>query len=176
MVKEPIETIKNIATDSNNKHFKTAIVLSIVWMAIILIKTLINTTWYSRLAFKIILCIVKSVVAPVIGIIVLATIVYLMNRKSKKSLVTNITAITVARIPRIISAIVGLLTIISANASRLTSPFSSLCTVISTVLTYFAIKELYGEEDNSKFLKTFILVEAIYYVCYILIGFLGIYI
>lgn len=176
MFKNPFETIEEIANDSGNKYFKTAILLIIVWMAVRLIRTLINRTWIASRMFQTMLSVIKVTIAPAVGIIVLALIIYFINKKVKKSLTTTITAVTISQIPEIIAAIVSLLTIISSNASTITSPFSSLCAVISTVLTYFTMKSLFGGEKNSEFFKTFVIVEAIYFVAYIIVSFLGIYI
>lgn len=176
MFKEPFGTIQEIAKDNGNKYFKTAVILIIVWMAVIFVKKLINITWRTTNIFPIILSIVKTTIAPVVGILVLALIVYFMNKNSKKSLVTTITAVTVAQIPTIIATIVGMLTLISYNINTITIPFSSLCSVVSTILTYFTMKALFEEKENSKFLKTFVIVEAIYFATYIVVGLLGIYI
>lgn len=181
MFKDPFGTIKQIAKDSGNKHFKTALIFIIVWMAVELIDSLFGGYYSLRgfsfnLAFQQILSIIKSVVAPALGIIVLSGIVYFMNKEKKKSMITNITAITTAKIPVIIASIVSLLTIIDSKVSLVTSPFASLCKVISIVLTYFTMKAIFEEEQNSKFFKKFVLIEAIFYVVYLVISLLGIYI
>lgn len=176
MFKDPFGTIQEIAKDSEHKHLKTAIVFIVVWMLIIFVKAIFTRYWSASHVFKTVLSIVKSTIAPAIGIIVLSAIIYFMNKNAKKSLSTIITGITVAKVPKIIAAAIGLLTIISSNASMITSPISSLCSVISTVLTYFTMKALFEEKENSKFLKTFVIVEAIYYIAYFVLSFLGIYI
>ena len=99
-----------------------------------------------------------------------------MNKKEKKSLATIITSITIAKIPTIFASVVNLLTIFSVSAYKITSPIASLCSVVTTILTYFTIKAIFNEEQNSKFLKTFVIIEAIYYVAYLIISFLEIYI
>ena len=174
MFKDPFGTIEEIAKDKENKYLKMAIILIIVWMAAKLIRTLINRTWLPSRIFPIVLSVIKVTIAPTIGIIVLAGIIYFMNSKAKKSLSTTITAVTVAQIPRIIASIVSMLTIISSSISTITSPFASLCTVISTVLTYFTMKDLFEEKENSQFIKTFVIVEVIYLVADIVFGLLGI--
>lgn len=180
MVKDPFGTIKHIVNDSTNKHFKTAVIFMIVWMAIILIGKIFGT-YYTlrgftfRFAFEQILGFIKAVLAPLASVIVLSGIVYVMNKENKKSLMTTITAIVTAKIPVIIGAVVSLLTIIDSNIGKITNPFSSLCSVISVVLTYFAMKSVIGEEQNSKFFKKFVAIEAIYYVVYVVVSLLGIY-
>ena len=99
----------------------------------------------------------------------------MMNKENKKSLTTTITAIVTAKIPVIIGTAVSLLTIIDSNIGKITSPFASFCNVISVVLTYFAMKSVIGEEQNSKFFKKFVAIEAIFYVIYVVVSLLGIY-
>ncbi|MBO5478783.1 MAG: hypothetical protein J6A04_03605 [Clostridia bacterium] len=178
MFKDPFGTIKQIVSDSSNKYFKIAIIFAIVWMAVILVDKLFGvsfTRFSFNLAFKQILSIVKAVIAPVLGIVVLSGIIYFMNKENKKSIITIITAIVTAKIPVIIASVVSLLTIIDSKVSLVTSPFASLCSVISIVLTYFATKTIFGEEQNSKFFKKFVIIEAIYYAAYIIVSLLGIY-
>jgi hypothetical protein len=177
--KDPFGTMKQIVNDDSNKHFKTAIIFMIIWIIAIFISSLFGTTLYKfsfNLAFKQILSIIKAVVAPLLGVIVLSAIIYLMNKENKKSMITNITAVVTAKVPVIIASIVSLLTIISTQVGQITRPFSSLCSVISIVLTYFAAKSICGEEEDSKFFKKFVLIEAIFYIVYFAISFLGIYI
>ncbi len=176
MFKDPFGAIKEIAKDSNNKHLKTAIIFIAVWTIVVFIKALSIKHWSFDALFKNILSLIKTIIAPALGIIVYSVIVYAMNKENKKSIVTVITAITTAKIPVIVAAVVSLLTIFSASAYKLTNPFASLCSVISIVLTYFSAKIICGEEQNSKFFKKFVIIEAIYYVAYILISFLEIYI
>ena len=180
MFKDPFGNIQQIANDSTNKHFKTAILLVIVWMAIILIDRIFGAYYAPNgfsfsFAFKQILGFVKAVLGPVVGVVVLSGIICVMNKENKKSLITTMTAIVTAKVPVIISTAVTLLTIIDTKISMLTVPFASLCSVISIVLTYFATKTIFGEEQNSKFFKKFVIIEAIYYVVYIVVSLLGIY-
>ena len=182
MFKDPFETIKEIANDKTNKHFKIAIILVVIWMAIKLIAQIFAgryTTLLGRfsfdIAFKQILSIIKVVIAPALSIIVLSLIVYLFNKQNKKSIPTTITAIVTAKVPVIIASAVSLLTIISTEISKITGIFSSFCSTISIVLTFFAMKNLLGEEKCSTFFKKFILIEAIFYIAYFVVSFLGIY-
>lgn len=179
MVKDPFGLLKQIVNDTTNKHFKTAVIFIIVWMAIILVNRIFGR-YYSvgfsfSLAFKQILEIIKALIAPIVGIVVLSGIVTVMNKENKKSLTTTMTAIVTAKIPVIIAAAISLLTIIDTKISTVTSPISSLCSVITTVLTYFAIKLIMEEEQNSKFFKKFVVIEAIYYAIYIVVSLLGVY-
>lgn len=176
MLKDPFGKIQEIVKDNKNKHFKTAIIFIAVWTIVVFIKALSIKYWSFSILFRNVLSLVKTIIAPVLGIVVLSGIIYFMNKDNKKSLVTIITAVTTAKIPKIVAAIASLLTLFSSSATKITSPFSSLCNVISIVLTYFATKTIFGKEGNSEFFKKFVIIEAIYYVAYIIISYLGIYI
>ncbi len=176
MFKDPFGTIKTIVDDSNNKHFKTAIIFVAIWTIVVFIKALSLKFWSFDALFRNMLSLIKTIIAPALGILVLSGIIYFMNKVNKKSLVTIITAVTTAKIPVIVASVVSLLTMFSVSAYKITTPFASLCSVVSVILTYFTAKNIFKEEQNSKFFKKFVAIEAIYYVAYILISFLEIYI
>lgn len=180
MVKEPLSRLKEIAEDKEHKDFKFAILLVAVWMIIAGVVSL--TGYYSFDSFfkynfgDHILSLIKTIIAPLLGLVVMSAIVFVMNKNNKKSFITVFTALTAAKIPTIVARVLYLLTLISSSITKILSPISSFAYVISTVFTFFAIKSLFGEEDNGKFLKKFVIVEAIFYVAYLLISYLQIYI
>lgn len=176
MFKDPFAKIKEIVEDKENKNLKLAIIFIVIWTVAVFIKALAAKYWSFSAVFRNVLSLIKTIIAPVLGILVLSAIVYFMNKKEKKSLATIITSITIAKIPTILASVISLLTIFSVSAYRITSPISSLCSVVTIILTYFTIKAIFNEEQNSKFLKTFVIIEAIYYVAYLIISFLEIYI
>ena len=176
MFKDPFTKIKEIVEDKENKNLKLAIIFIVIWTVAVFIKALAAKYWSFSAVFRNVLSLIKTILAPVLGILVLSAIVYFMNKKEKKSLATIITSITIAKIPTILASVISLLTIFSVSAYRITSPISSLCSVVTIILTYFTIKAIFNEEQNSKFLKTFVIIEAIYYVAYLIISFLEIYI
>ena len=176
MFKDPFAKIKEIVEDKENKNLKLAIIFIAIWTVAVFIKALAAKYWSFSAVFRNVLSLIKTIIAPVLGILVLSAIVYFMNKKEKKSLATIITSITIAKIPTILASVISLLTIFSVSAYRITSPISSLCSVVTIILTYFTIKAIFNEEQNSKFLKTFVIIEAIYYVAYLIISFLEIYI
>lgn len=176
MFRDPFGAIKEIVNDESNKHFKTAIIFVAIWTIVVFIKALSIKYWSFNALFRNILSLVKTIIAPALGIVVLSGIIYFMNKENKKSLVTIMTAVTTAKIPVIAAAVISLLTIFASTAYKITTPITSLCSVISIVLTYFAAKTICGDEQNSKFFKKFVIIETIYYVAYILISFLEIYI
>ena len=180
MLKDPFAKIKEIVDDKENKNLKIAIIFIIIWTAAVAIKAFATKYWsfnaIFNTVFKNMLSVVKVSIVPILSILVLSGIVYFMNKNEKKSLATLITSLTIAKIPTILASVVSLLTVFSASAYKITSPISSLCSVVTTILTYFTIKAIFNEKENSKFLKTFVIIEAIYYVAYLVISFLEIYI
>ena len=170
---KPIETIKEIVEDNKNQFYKTALVIIILWAALILIRRIINFIIHDYYEFQV-LATIKSVLAPVLGILVMAIIIHVLNKGNNQPLTKSITAVSIAKIPLVISAVLGYLTYISSNITYVTSPISSLLSVISTVLMFFVVKEMFKEEENEKALKVFIKVEVIYYIVAFAFSFLGI--
>lgn len=180
LFKDPFGAIRQIAEDNTNKFFKMAIIFVAIWMvAEFLDATLavvLSKYWTGSLAVERIFRIIKYTIAPLISVLALSGIVYIMNKDNKKTLITSVTSIAVAKIPVVIASVVSLITLISSNASPVVSRFSSFCSVVSIVLVYFSAKALFGEEQNSKFIKKFVVIYAIYYVISLLFYYLGIYI
>lgn len=187
-IKEPVTVIKEIAHDKSNSFFKTAIVLLIVWVLVsvcVAVATLI-TSLFSTIfnlgfeyifqnIFSNIMNIIKSFIVPIIVVAVLSAIIYFTNTKNKKSFLTTAVTVIAAKIPVIAGEIISILTIIP-YASRITSPVYGLLGLISTVLTFFAVKELNDEESNDGAVKKFLIVEGIYYIVKFVLSFLTIYI
>ena len=187
-IKEPVTVIKEIAHDKSNSFFKTAIVLLVVWVLVSVLVAIVNliTSLFSTIfnfgfeyvfqtIFRNILNIVKSLIVPIISVAVLSASIYFTNSKHKKSFLTTAVTIMAAKIPVILAEIISILTIIP-YASRITSPVSELLGLVSTVLTFFAIKELNDEESNDGAVKKFLIVEGIYYIVKFVLSFLTIYI
>lgn len=173
--KDPVEAIKEIVSDGENKFFKTAILLVGIWAVIVLIKQIIYYTSSKYLSFNL-LATIKAVIAPILEVIAMTAAIYIINKNAKKSFISIITAISVAKVPLIISSLLGFLTYIGSGVHYITTPISGILSVISTLLVYFAVKFLTEEEDVSKAFKAFVKVEAIYYIIYFVLSFLGIYI
>lgn len=177
MFTNPLEKIKNIVDDNGNKFFKHAIILIIVWIAAILLKEIFASSYLWKYGvFKHILGIIKSVIAPVLGILTMSIIMLVLNKQNKKSLTNIVSAVTAAELPLVIASVVNLLTIISSSISAFTVPFYKFCSIVSILFMYFVAKNIFAESENSKFIKKFIIIEAIYYAVYFVFTFLGIYI
>lgn len=187
-LKEPITVIKEIAHDKNNSFFKTAIVLLVVWILVSVIVSIINliTSVFSvifnigfefvfQTIFRNLLNILKSLVVPIISVAVLSTAIYFTNTKNKKSFLTTVVTVMAAKIPVVLASIISIITIIP-YIGNLAVPVSSLLGLVSTVLTFFAIKSLNDEESNDQAVKKFLIVEGIYVLVSFVLSFLTIYI
>ena len=176
MIKDPLGKINEIANDESNKYFKTAIVLVIVWMIV----ALLGTISFKYLSFKTLgrtlLDYIKTVLAPLVSVVVMGVVIFLLNKKSKKSLITILTTVVTVNLPVIIARVISLLKIISSNIVGITSEVTSLASIISTIFMFFAIRDLFNEEDEKSAFKKFFIVETIYIVVAFIISYLGIYI
>lgn len=171
LFKDPVGTIKEIVDDDKNQFYKTALFVVGIWVAIILIKQLLNFLIHEYYTFNA-LSILKLLLAPILEVLVMAIVIHMLNKEHKQPLTKAITAVAIAKIPYVISACLGFLTYISSRMSYITSPIYSLLNVISTVLMFFVIKEMFKEKENS--LKAFVKVEVVYYIAVFVFSFLGI--
>lgn len=176
MIKNPLGKINEIANDSSNKYFKTAIILVIVWMVAALLGVISFKYFSFRTLGTTLLNYIKTIVAPVLSVVVMSVIIFLFNSKSKKSLITVLTTVVTAKLPIIVAEVIALLEIISSNISPITVKVSTLAGIISVAFTYFAIKDLFGEEDDKSAFNKFLIVESIYIVVAFVVRYLGIYI
>ena len=172
---DPINAIKDIVSDSENKVFKTSILLLAIWLVLVILERIIYYASNKYVDFEF-LPVLKLFLSPILGIIAMTAAIYLLNKKSPKSIVTIITTVIVARIPLIITKLLGLLHYISSNVTYVTDPISKILNVITVVLTFFGIKFITEEEDNAKAFKFFVIVEGVYCLIYFVLRFLGIYI
>lgn len=173
LFKKPIETIKDIVNDTDNQFYKTAILIILLWVIIVFCKEILNCMVYEYHKFNL-LNVLKLIIAPVLEIGVMSLIIHVFNKDSNKNVIKSITAVSIASIPSVVASLLGFFSFISSKAYYITSPIASLLYVISTVLMFFVVKEMFKKEDNEEALKEFIKVEAVYYVVAFLIYFLGI--
>lgn len=165
---DPIGTIKEVVTDEKNQYFKTSLFILGIWLVVVILKIIINQMsreYYSIGFWEV----VKSLINPVLRILVFAIILHVFNKNNKKSLTESITATSIAYIPVVGTAILGLLTFVSVYV---TSPLNALLTVIATVLRFFVVKEVLKQEDDKEALNSFIKVEAVYCIAKFALSFL----
>lgn len=173
LVKEPIGTIKEIVEDEKNQYYKTAILIICIWTVIVLLKEVLSCIVYEYHTFKV-LRTIQIAVAPILKILAMAIIIHILNKENKQTLTKAITTVAIAKIPVVIGACLGFLTYISSSITYITNPIASVLSIISTVSMLFVVKEMFKEEENEKALKTFIKVEALYYIVVFIFSFLGI--
>ncbi len=171
--KNPIETIKEIADDKENKTFKTALLLVAVWAIIELIDKILYYAMSKYADFEF-LPTLKATVAPILRVIAITLALYFVNNRAKDSISKVFTSVTVAYIPLIISSLLWLLNHISTKMYTLLSPVAGLLRVVSIILMYYTVKEFVKKDSEENALKEFVKVEAIFYVIVFAISFLGI--
>lgn len=171
--KTPVKTIKEIAADKENKAFKTALLLIIVWAATALINRIIYyaTSKYADFEF---LPTLKVTLAPVLRVLAMALALYIVNNRAKTSISKVLTSVSVAYIPSIISSLLRLLYHLSTRISTVISPISGLLSAITTVLMYFTVKEFTNKDEEENALKEFVKVEVVFYIISFAISFLDI--
>lgn len=183
LFKEPIKTIGEIAHDKSNAFFKTAIVIFVIWVLVSVVVAIFSMlssafslgfSYFFEYLFRNIVTnifnIIKSVINPILTVAVLSAVIYFVNNKNKKSFLTTVTTVIAAKIPVVLAEVVSLLTIIPGSY-RITSPVNGLLGLLSTVFTFFAIKELNDEEGNDSAFKKFLIVEGIFYIAKFILSF-----
>lgn len=176
MFKNPIEKMQQIVNNNNGKYLTYTIIILAIWVIAELVSRSFSFRhiWGLSNVSSALISIIVSGITPIISVLVLSLIVFIMNKKNKKQLTTVITVVISASIPLVLASVVSLLKIVSTEVSLVTVPFTKLCNVISIVLMYFAIKSVLGTEKNSDFIKKFVMIEAIYYIVYIILSLLNI--
>ena len=174
--KTPYDEIKKVA-ESPKSYFIIILVAFIAWVVANLIDGIIgiadsavrslysNIFTYFKYSLDRVGNLFISILAPAIIIAVIALIIFLFmkNKNKKKGYMTIASTLIVAYIPVISASIISLLGNINTTVAKLTSTYSSFCSVITAVLTYFAIKALYGEEDDNKATITYLITMGIYF-------------
>ena len=173
--KSPVETIKEVVSDNENKCFKTALLLVAVWaIAEMLRKILIYTlSKYDDFEFGPTL---KVTITPIVRVIVMSLSMYFVNNRAKDSITKALTSVTIAYIPLIISSILWVIYPIINDISPILIYVDFILEAIATILMYFTIKSYAKEENEDNVVKKFILVEVVFYVAKFFIKYLGIHI
>lgn len=185
--KNPLGELKNVTSDTGNKFIKIAIVILVVWLVAILFSNVSSIasrylfsaygsfSYFFKNIFSNILTLIKDLIAPIITILVLSGLVYGFRKNKNKSFLNIASSIIIAKIPVVIASVVNLLTIIGSGISKITNTFSGFCSILSTVLLYFAIKNLSDEEQNNSYFWKFALIIGIFYIVKFVFSYLGIY-
>lgn len=157
MFMDPVDAVRNVTNEVGPKLI-TVIMLVIGVMLSNLLK---NIMWgFENLnIFDSLWEIITSLTSGVCIILVPAFIAYVFNRNSDRSLLTSITLMAMANVP----------TIFVNVFSALAGPFYKLAGIIGiinhglevacVVLTYFALKAYYKDEDDL-FIFKFVIIEV----------------
>lgn len=187
--KTPYDEIKKVA-ETPKSYFIIILVSFIAWVAAGLIDGIIGITSsilrspysnlfsYFKYSLNKIGDLFIAILSPAIIIAVIALIIFLFmkNKNKKKGYMTIASTLIVAYLPVVSASIISLLGNINSTIAKLTSTYSSLCSVITAVLTYFAIKALYGEDDDNKATITYLITMGIYFAFVFILKVFGLYI
>lgn len=186
--KDPLGEVEKISKNPNNKYLKIAVIVLVIWLVVIFISNVLSTasiylfgvfgsfSSFITHFFSKFWDVIKDLLAPIASIAILSALVYGFNKEKKKSFLHVASGITIAKIPVVIAEIVSLLTLISSKISTFTITFAGFCSILSTVLLFFTIKDIIGEKEGKTFFWKFALIIGIYYAIKFVLSFIGIYI
>ena len=159
MVMNPIEAIKNVA-QGNGAKLATIIMIVIGLLISNVAYEIISLFSYSygTLGDKL-WDIITAITEPLFLLLVPTLIIFLFN-KNKKSLLTTLSTMVVAYVPAIFSNVVSIVYLLISQLSLITSPINAGLGVAQTILTYFGMKTLM-EEDDESFIVKFVIIEVV---------------
>lgn len=149
----PFEKLEKIAKGEDDA-FKKAIVLLVINILATVVVALISIFKYSygSIGSKF-WNLIESAISPVLGIIVPAIIILIMNKANKKPLTTIIATLVVADLPSILASVIDIIEAILPKIYLVSSPISSTLLAISTILTFFGMRTLFGEGKENFLMK-----------------------
>ena len=171
--KNPIETIKEIANDRDNKTFKTALLLVAAWVVIELLDRILFYAGNKYATFNL-MSTLKIAIAPALQVIAMTLALYFVNNRAKTSISKVLTSVSIAYVQSVISSALWILYRLSTKMSTILSPVSGLLNVVTLVLMYHTVKEFVKKDSEENAFKDFVKVEAVYYVIVLAVSFLGI--
>lgn len=184
--KNPLGELKKATSSVDNKFVKIAIIILIVWLATLLVSNILSiaTTYlfgvfgsfayFFQNLFHNIFNLVKTLVAPVITILVLSGLVYGFKKVKNRSFLTIASSILIAKIPVVVSNAFNLLVLVSSHFIKIASAFSGFCNVLSVILLFFTIRNLLEEDKNDSYFWKFALIMGIFYIVKFILSYLGI--
>lgn len=170
-----IYLVKKVATGEENVLFK-AIAIMILFIATSFVGELIYVikSGSYREFMENLISLFFSLIHPILFILIPALLVFIMNKENRKSLITIITTLIVAAVPNVINELIDILNIVIVGIREFTSPFTMMFSAIAIILTYFGMKELFGEEYES-FIKKYAIIKLLSVFILNLLGESGIY-
>ena len=157
MFSNPISAVKRVATGEENVLFKA-----------------IKYGSFRGIGSNII-SLVVSVIHPLIYILVPAVIIMILNKENKKALTTVISTLVVTAVPVVINSVIDIVENLVTGISIVTSPFSTMFSAISIILTYFGMKDLFGVEENESFIKKYAIIKLVAAFAFVILSRIGIY-
>lgn len=176
MFANPVSAVKRVASGEENA-FSKVIILMIVWIAASVIAGVISLMKYGKYSSfgNNIMNFISYVLNPIFYIAVPAVIILIMNKSNKKSLITIISTLTIASVPMIINSIIDIVEGLVSGITIITSPISTMFSVVATVLTYFGMKDLFGVSEDESFIKKYAIVKLLAAFVLVILARIGIY-
>lgn len=176
MFNNPFEAVERVAREEEN-ILKKSVVIMIVYIVASVLCQIIYLVKYGSISSvgSNIMNLVSSVLRPILYVLVPAIIVFIMNKNNKKSLPVVLMTLIAAAVPLVAVEIIDVLESIVGAIRLVSSPISTGLASVSAILTYFGMKELFAEEENGKFIKTFAIIEVVTALVFYLLSSAGIY-
>ena len=176
MFSEPFEAVRKVASGEENV-LKKAIMIMIIFIAASVVYELISLIKYGKYSGigDNILDFVASILNPIFYIVVPALVILIMNKNSKKSLTTVISTLVVTSVPVVINHVIDIIEILVSGITIISGPISTALSAASLVLTYFGMKDLFEENDDSSFIKKYAIIKLVAAFVLVILGRIGIY-
>ena len=186
--KNPLGEIKKATSSTDNKFIKIAIVILVVWLAILLVSNILSIattylfgtfgsfSYFFQNLFHNIFKLVKTLIAPLISILLLSGLVYGFKKVKNRSFLTITSSILIAKIPVVVANAFNLLVLVSSHFIKISSAFTGFCNILSIILLFFTIRNLLEEDKNDSYFWKFALIMGIYCIIKFVFSYLGIYI
>lgn len=176
MFSNPFEAVRRVAEDGENVLSKV-VFLMIIWIAASVIAGIITIMKYGKYSSigNNLMDFISYILGPILYILVPAIIILIMNKQNKKSLITIISTLTIAAVPTIINEIIDIIEGLVSGITIISSPISTMFSAIALVLTYFGMKDLFGEKEDKSFIKKYAIIKLLAAFVLIILGRVGIY-
>lgn len=176
MFSDPFEAVKKVASGEENV-LKKAVMIMIIFIVASVVYELISLIKYGKYSGigDNILDLVASVLNPIFYIVVPALVILIMNKNSKKSLTTVISTLVVTSVPVVINNVIDIIEILVSGITIISGPISTALSAASLVLTYFGMKDLFEEDNDSSFIKKYVIIKLVAAFVLVILGRIGIY-
>lgn len=176
MFSAPVLAVKKVALGEENVLFK-AIIIMILFIIASFATQLVYVLKYGGLRGigSNLISLVVSVINPLLFILVPAIVIMVMNRENRKSLTTVISTLVVAAVPNVINKVIDVIESVFVGITIISSPLTTMFSAVAIILTYFGMKDLFGIEEDEKFVKKFAIVKLIAAFVLVILARIGIY-